>query len=175
MLSKIQKGFTLIELMIVIAIIGILAAIALPAYQDYTVRTRISEGLVLASAAKQALSEVASAPDLTAAATAWNAKAGGVGSNSKYVRSLLINTGSGIITITYNDAMIGVPGGGNSTVLLTPFTIDGTTRTALAAFSNTGPMDWACTSVGTATATARFGAGVGAGTLLAKFAPAECK
>ena len=52
-----QKGFTLIELMIVVAIIGILAAIAIPAYQDYTIRAQVSEGMVLASAAKAAVAE----------------------------------------------------------------------------------------------------------------------
>ena len=57
MLNKVQKGFTLIELMIVVAIIGILAAIAIPAYQDYTIRAQVSEGLSMASASKAAVSE----------------------------------------------------------------------------------------------------------------------
>jgi len=57
MMNKVQKGFTLIELMIVVAIIGILAAIAIPAYQDYTIRSQVSEGLAMAGAAKAAVAE----------------------------------------------------------------------------------------------------------------------
>ena len=56
-MTKLQKGFTLIELMIVVAIIGILAAIAIPAYQDYTIRAQVSEGMNLAAAAKAAVAE----------------------------------------------------------------------------------------------------------------------
>ena len=75
MKNQMQKGFTLIELMIVVAIIGILAAIALPAYQDYTVRTKVSEGLVLAGSAKVALAEAYQANDMdgiTAVSTEWH-------------------------------------------------------------------------------------------------------
>ena len=76
MLKKVQQGFTLIELMIVVAIIGILAAIAIPAYQDYTVRAKVTEGLNLADSAKTAVAEAFQSNDMagvTAAAAAWNA------------------------------------------------------------------------------------------------------
>ena len=99
-----QKGFTLIELMIVVAIVGILAAIAMPAYQDYTVRTRVVEGLGLADQAKQAISieAIISAADLQRVAQAWNAQAVGTGANSKYVNSIQVDEVTGEIEITFN-------------------------------------------------------------------------
>ena len=80
MMKNIQKGFTLIELMIVVAIIGILAAIALPAYQDYTIRAQVSEGLVLASAAKIAVAETFADRDTGAVAAYAGSGAAAAGS-----------------------------------------------------------------------------------------------
>ena len=100
-MKSLQKGFTLIELMIVVAIIGILAAIAIPAYQDYTVRAQVTEGLNLAAAVKAGISES------FANTGAWPADLTGAGGNNatppkgKYVLSVAVLTGA--ITITYGD------------------------------------------------------------------------
>jgi type IV pilus assembly protein PilA len=99
-MTKLQKGFTLIELMIVVAIIGILAAIAIPAYQDYTIRAQVSEGLNLAAAAKAAVAEtflnrgVAPANRTEAGMSATDTD-----TNGKYVTQVAII--NGVIEITY--------------------------------------------------------------------------
>ncbi|ERI52246.1 hypothetical protein N878_05340 [Pseudomonas sp. EGD-AK9] len=119
-----QKGFTLIELMIVVAIIGILAAIALPAYQDYTTRSKISEGLTLASSAKTSVSEHAMSKN---AYPADNAAAGFSSPDTDYVSS--IDIADGLITINYK-AAAGVADG--STIELSPTT-------------SAGGITWTCT------------------------------
>jgi type IV pilus assembly protein PilA len=120
-MNKLQKGFTLIELMIVVAIIGILAAIAIPAYQDYTIRAQISEGMSLASASKAAVAEsfldrgVAPA-NRTAAGMTANA----TDTQGKYVLSVGIL--NGVITITYgNEANAQITAAGSNTLTLTPY------------------------------------------------------
>jgi type IV pilus assembly protein PilA len=107
-MKRVQQGFTLIELMIVVAIIGILAAVALPAYQDYTVRAKVSEGLSLATSAKTAVAENAAngALDLS---LGFN-----IPSVTPNVTSVGINATSGVVTITYTAAA------GGGTILLTP-------------------------------------------------------
>ena len=108
MKKVVQKGFTLIELMIVVAIIGILAAVAIPAYQDYTVRARVTEGLGLADAAKTAVAENASngASDLS---IGWTAPTG-----TTNVSGMTVAAATGQIVVTMNAKS------GNGTIILDP-------------------------------------------------------
>src|SRR5580700_10181899 len=109
MFNKMQKGFTLIELMIVVAIIGILAAIAIPAYQDYTIRAKVTEGLNLADSAKTAVAESfqsGGVTGVTAAASSWDTSF----TATKYVSNISVASAAGatqgVITVSYNSAQI---------------------------------------------------------------------
>jgi len=187
MKRTLQQGFTLIELMIVVAIIGILAAVALPAYQDYTVRARVTEGLSLAGAAKTAVAE-----------TFTNANGGKIiaypgqgaqpapGANEsvygyEYTKGSVVDTiaiaeitdvtapvqgDSGVITVTYLStgaagAALAKSGAGNNVLFLTPGS--GTVNNAAepsGALSQADPVVWGC--------------GVKA-TAVFKYVPANCR
>ena len=187
MKRRIQQGFTLIELMIVVAIIGILAAVALPAYQDYTIRAKITEGLGLASAIKADMSSMYAADGFNGV-QAYAAQVLAAPPQSKYVQTISINAGLGAnlgeVTIAYNPNNVGnAIGAGNPTLVLTPYlnAAGVITRLGNAPAGATGSVDWACGSApvggapGNATAAARGLANATTGTLLGRFAPAECK
>ncbi|MGV3725714.1 pilin [Hydrogenophaga sp.] len=153
---SLQKGFTLIELMIVVAIIGILAAVALPAYQDYTVRARVTEGLTLASAAKTAVSE--NAANGLAFASGWTAP-----QPTANVTSVGIASANGEITVTYT----GRVGAGAPTLVLAPR--DGANALTALTVPTSGSVTWNCNAAGAAASRGS------AGTLAARFVPADCR
>ena len=160
-----QAGFTLIELMIVVAIIGILAAVALPAYQDYTVRAKVVDGISLAASAKTAVAENAAngAPFVSG----WTSPGA-----TKNVASVGIAQGTGVITITFQSVI-----DNGATLTLTP--IDGARATggplAGTATGSTiptsGSITWVCASTGSTVSNSN----VVKGSIKDKYVPAECR
>ena len=199
MKRAIQKGFTLIELMIVVAIIGILAAVALPAYQDYTIRAKVTEGVSLAGAAKLAVAE--NAQNGQPFASGWtvggaapvvtlNTNGSATEPLSKNVNTVSINGANGQIIVTYNAALNGT---GAATAVVSTLAISpgariaaGTgaplvlTGTATVSTVPATAIVWACggAAVG-AVATPVFDAlavqTAASGDLLAKYRPASCR
>jgi type IV pilus assembly protein PilA len=146
-MKKFQQGFTLIELMIVVAIIGILAAVAIPAYSDYTIRAKVTEGLNLAAAAKATVSENAASGNADLAA-GWTAPTA-----TDNVSSVAVDSTTGAITVTYAASV--APAGSN-TLIMTP-TAGGAALAAGTAV--TDAIEWGCTG----------------GTLEDKYRPSNCR
>lgn len=167
-----SHGFTLIELMIVVAIVGILAAIAIPAYQDYTIRARVAEGLSLATLAKSNVLDVVAlgndANDPDGYGLGFQPINAAAGNQTRAVEGLKIAPVTGVITIEFQ------PVAGGGTLTLTPnapigaLLPDGTAKFLPPADA----VQWRCAAKG-----ANPGAfvGVTAGTLKANLAPAECR
>jgi type IV pilus assembly protein PilA len=139
-MKRIQHGFTLIELMIVVAIIGILAAVALPAYQDYTIRAKMSEVMLAASACRTSITEIYSSGGSAPGANNWGCEGG----SSKYVASIVTDD-NGKVTVTTGG---GLPGG---VVTLVPMVSATTPAAASSLPTPVAIFAWRCGSTGDGT------------------------
>ena len=163
-MKRVQQGFTLIELMIVVAIIGILAAVALPAYQSYTIKAKVSEMLLAASQCRTTISEVYQSGNSASppGANKWGCEANADGSGtapSKYVKSVATDK-DGVITVTASaDSSLGEAA--SKTIVLTPYV--GSSALIQASIGGTQVGEWKC------------GPGLGATGVDKKYLPGSCK
>ena len=161
MKRSMQKGFTLIELMIVVAIIGILAAVALPAYQDYTKRAKMSEVVLALSACRTSITEVFQSNNAASLPTAGNWGCESSTSTSKYVATITTDANGGVIVTTQGFGDTTIDG---MTVSLVPTAVGG------AAITGTAPLAaWVCGN------RAVINGGTAVTTVPAKVLPGSCR